>query len=133
MARHRVVRADRFRGRQPDERRDPRRSANHLDGAGQTVGILSDSFDTDTTAPTHAADDVASGELPGPGNPCGYTSPVKVQDDYSGGDQSDEGRAMAQLVHGLAPGAHLAFASADNGEDDFASEITTLRTVDTRT
>src|SRR5215213_1517209 len=41
-----------------------------VDGGGVTVGILSDSFDTDAGAPTHAAQDVATGDLPGSGNPC---------------------------------------------------------------
>src|ERR1041384_8037478 len=38
-----------------------------VDGKGITVGVMSDSFDT---APTtiRAADDVATGDLPGPGN-----------------------------------------------------------------
>ena len=96
-------------------------------GAGQTIGILSDSYDTDTTAPTTAAQDVANGELPGAANPCGYATPVTVQADSPGG--TDEGRAMAELAHNLAPGAHLAFATAENGELDFANQINQLRTV----
>ena len=57
----------------------PKRATDFgVDGSGVTVGILSDSFDTDyRRAPTHAADDVASGDLPGAGNPCGYTAPVE--------------------------------------------------------
>jgi flagellar hook assembly protein FlgD len=105
------------------------RTNNSVDGAGQTIGILSDSFNTDTSAATHASDDVAAGDLPGAANPCGHTTPVVVQADYSGGGQADEGRAMAQLAHDLAPGAHLAFATAANGPLDFASQINTLRTV----
>jgi hypothetical protein len=105
------------------------RSANNLDGSTETVGILSDSFDTVSSAPTRAADDIAAGDLPGAGNPCGYTTPVTVQADYSGSGRSDEGRAMAQLVHDLAPGANLAFATAANGEFDYADQITKLRTV----
>ncbi|MDQ1480569.1 MAG: hypothetical protein QOI44_1430, partial [Actinomycetota bacterium] len=105
------------------------RAANNLDGAGQKIGILSDSFNTDTNAATHAPGDVASGELPGATNPCGHTTPVTVQADYSGGGQNDEGRAMAQLAHDLAPGADLAFATAIRGSLDFASQITNLRTV----
>ena len=46
------------------------REAFGVDGSGVTVGILSDSFDRDPVAPTDAAEDVASGDLPGPGNPC---------------------------------------------------------------
>jgi hypothetical protein len=105
------------------------RAAHGVDGSGETVGILSDSFDRALGARTTAATDVATGDLPGVGNPCGRTAPVFVQSDFSGGGQADEGRAMAQLVHDLAPGAHLAFATAFNGDLDFANQITALRTV----
>jgi hypothetical protein len=94
-------------------------------GSGTKVGILSDSFDRDPTTPTGAAEDVASGDLPGPGNPCGYTTPVQVLDD-SESEGADEGRAMAQIVHDLAPGAALAFATAFNGEPGFAANIEAL-------
>ena len=105
------------------------RAANQVDGTGQTIGILSDSFDTNPSAPTHAADDIATGDLPGSGNPCGYTTPVKVQADDAGSGPGDEGRAMAELAHGLAPGAHLAFATGDFGQFDFATQINNLRDV----
>jgi hypothetical protein len=52
-----------------------------------------------------------------------------VQADSSVNSPIDEGRTMAQLAHGLAPGAHLAFATANNGDLDFAAQITKLRTV----
>jgi subtilisin family serine protease len=90
-----------------------------LDGAGVTVGILSDSFDRDPGAPTHAGGDVASGDLPGPGNPCGHPEPVGLLDDFDFGG-IDEGRAMAQIVHDLAPGARLRFASATSLGSPFA-------------
>jgi hypothetical protein len=81
-------------------------------GKGVEVGILSDSFDR---APgSNAAADVTSGDLPGPGNPCGRTTPVRVLEDLppqSNLDPTDEGRAMAQLVHDLAPAARLSFAT----------------------
>jgi hypothetical protein len=105
------------------------RAAHGVDGSGETVGILSDSFDEAIGAPTTAATDISTGDLPGVGNPCGRTAPVVVQSDFSGGGQADEGRAMAQLVHDLAPGAHLAFATAFNGDLDFANQITALRSV----
>ncbi|HTK15569.1 MAG TPA: fibronectin type III domain-containing protein [Acidimicrobiia bacterium] len=105
------------------------RAAHGVDGSGETVGILSDSFNTAIGAPTTAATDVSTGDLPGVGNPCGRTTPVVVQSDFAGGGQTDEGRAMAQLVHDLAPGAHLAFATAFNGDLDFANQITALRAV----
>jgi hypothetical protein len=93
-----------------------------IDGSGIQVGILSDSFNRDGAADTSASADIASGDLPGPGNPCGYTSPVQILDD-STASGADEGRAMAQIVHDLAPGAGLAFASAFGGELSFAENI----------
>jgi len=113
--------------------------ARHLysvDGTGVAVGILSDSFDQATEAvdgsgpvATTAEDDVASADLPGIDNECGHTTPVEVLegDKSVGGEEpGDEGRAMAQIVHDLAPGASLAFASAFNGEISFANNIEAL-------
>ncbi|HEX6229956.1 MAG TPA: S8 family serine peptidase [Solirubrobacterales bacterium] len=102
------------------------RESFNLDGAGVTVGILSDSYDTDAGAATHAAGDIASGDLPGPGNPCGRTSPVNLIEELFAFDVIDEGRAMAQIVHDLAPGASLAFATAFNGQFGFAQNIRRL-------
>ncbi len=99
-----------------------------LDGTGVTVGILSDSFDRNVGAPTHVGGDVASGDLPGPGNPCGRTEPVGLLDDFDFGGV-DEGRAMAQIVHDLAPGARIQFASATalGSPFAFAANIRELR------
>ncbi len=103
------------------------------DGSGVTVGILSDSFNGASKAAdgsghaiaTKQADDVASGDLPGTANPCAQLTPVAKLDDTdaSGGD---EGRAMAQIVHDLAPGADLAFATAFTSETAFAANIEKL-------
>lgn len=104
-----------------------------VDGSGVTVGILSDSFDLATEAAdgselaTKAADDVASGDLPGEENPCGHTDDVDVLEEEQEVEAVeppvDEGRGMAQIVHDVAPGAAIAFASAFNGEDVFAANI----------
>src|SRR5262249_27329889 len=61
-----------------------------VDGSGVKVGVLSDSF-ARLTSPTSAAGDVASGDLPGAGNPCGRTTAVQVikEDPLSG--PTDEG------------------------------------------
>jgi hypothetical protein len=91
-----------------------------LDGSGQKVGVLSDSFD----ALGGAITDILSGDLPGPGNPYGRSTPVHVLVDYPWG--TDEGRAMLQIVHDIAPGAQLAFASAFLGEAAFAQSIRDL-------
>lgn len=95
-----------------------------LTGAGVTVGIMSDSFGTSTNAITPATD-VASGDLPGPGNPFGNTQPVVVLDDPIAGG-TDEGRGMMQIVHDMAPGARLGFATASTGQVSFADNIRSL-------
>lgn len=101
------------------------RTTFDLDGTGATVGVLSDSFDNPSANPvTDAAADIVSGDLPGPANPCGQLTPVNVIQEGLGGQ--DEGRAMLQIVHDLAPGAHLAFASAFFGQFDFADQIRAL-------
>ena len=103
----------------------------NIDGRGITVGALSDSFDTATEdlfgnpLKIHAADDVASGDLPGPGNPLNRT-PVKVLEDDTGAGTTDEGRAMLQIVHDVAPRSNLCFATADTGEVGFANNIRRL-------
>jgi len=105
-----------------------------VDGSGVTVGILSDSFNQASVdeegnpIATKAADDVKSADLPGFGNECGQTTPVAVlKKEANAAEASDEGRAMAQIVHDLAPGANLEFASAFNGETAFAENIGLLR------
>jgi hypothetical protein len=104
-------------------RTDLARDAFAVDGTGVTVGIISDSFalTDDVTTP---ADDIALGVLPGPGNPCGHETPVRVLVEGASGD--DEGRAMAQLVHGVAPGAELLFASGWDGPNGMAESIIAL-------
>jgi hypothetical protein len=94
-----------------------------VDGSGITVGVMSDSFDTNV-APNSAAMDIASGDLPGPGNPLGNTQPVVVLQDSP--EDTDEGRAMAQIVHDLAPKARLGFATANGGQLNFANNIRAL-------
>jgi hypothetical protein len=86
-------------------------SASNADGTGIKVGVLSDSFN-DLGG---YANDQASGALPG----------VQVLADLSSGG-TDEGRAMLQIVHDIAPNASLAFYTADQGEQAFANGILAL-------
>ncbi len=105
-------------------RADQARAAFGVDGTGVRIGIISDSYDVAVGPVTTAVDDVASGALPGAGNPCDRTAPVEVLREASSG--VDEGRAMAQLVHGIAPGATLLFAAAGNNEAEMAQSINDL-------
>ncbi len=98
------------------------RATYGLDGAGVKVGILSDSYDRRGGAGAG----IASGNLPGPGNPCGHGTPVQVLQEQSSTGGNDEGRAMAEIVHDVAPEATLMFASAMNGELGFANNIRSL-------
>lgn len=93
-----------------------------VQGRGVKVGILSDSYNSQGGAQAG----VTGAELPGPGNPRGYTSPVEVLQDLTSGAGSDEGRALAEIVHDVAPAARLAFHTANAGEANFAQGITDL-------
>jgi Subtilase family len=98
-----------------------------LTGSGVEVGALSDSFSHDGLAATNAFEDVASGDLPGASNPCAHEDPVRVLNDFDI-DGHDEGRAMLQIVHDLAPGAALAFATGSFSSSlGFANNIRALR------
>ncbi len=95
-----------------------------LDGSGVKIGVISNSYNSKMTA--HI--DIANGDLPGAGNPNGYTSEVQVVKDLipTNGTLSDEGRAMLQIVHDVAPGAELAFRTGFLGEQDMALGIREL-------
>ena len=77
-------------------------------GAGVKIGVLSDGV-------TNLAAAQASGDL----------GPVTVLPGQGG--TGDEGTAMLELIHDLAPGAELYFATALNGITSFAQNIRDLR------
>jgi len=95
-----------------------------VDGSGVKIGVLSNSYNTQG----RASEDVGNGDLPGAANPNGYLTEVDVIQDVTPayGSLSDEGRAMLQIIHDIAPGAELAFRTGYLGELDMATGITEL-------
>ncbi|GAB3501639.1 3-coathanger stack domain-containing protein [Emticicia fontis] len=103
------------------QRSDIARKMTGLNGNNIKIGVLSDSYNL----LNGASAGVSAGELPGPGNPNGFTTPVTVlSESLSGG--ADEGRAMIEIIHDVAPGAQIYYYSAFNGEADFANGIRAL-------
>jgi len=84
-----------------------------IDGTGVTVGVLSDS-----ALPARVAALIASGDLP-----ATTTVLPGMQGPANG---SDEGAAMMEIVHDVAPGANLLFATAFISEASFADNILAL-------
>jgi subtilisin family serine protease len=87
------------------------RSTDGVSGAGIKIGILSDSFNLLGGMAT----DIADGDLP-----------ANTQILEEGPSGHDEGRAMAELVHRIAPDAQILFHTATASEADFAAGITAL-------
>jgi subtilisin family serine protease len=107
-------------------RADFARRRSGVTGRGVRVGVLSDSYDCAPGAFAHgepftrAAQDVARGDLP---------RDVLVLKDLAAApsnDCSDEGRAMMQLIHDVAPGSPQAFYTAFVSQEDFAAGIRAL-------
>ena len=90
------------------------RASYGVDGSGVTVGVISDSFN----CKGGYASDVGTGDLPANVN--------LLEEVVSCTGANDEGRAMLQIVHDLAPGAQLAFHSGFNGTASFAQGILDL-------
>ncbi|GGE78081.1 S8 family serine peptidase [Sphingomonas prati] len=95
---------------------DTARATYGVDGTGIRVGVMSDSFGRNGSTTDTVATNIASNDLP---------TDTRVLADLTGAG-SDEGRAMAQLVHDLAPGAAIDFATAFNGQASFANNIIAL-------
>lgn len=87
---------------------DVARSTYGADGTGIKIGVLSDGV-------TSLATRQASGDL----------GPVTVLPGRAG--SGDEGTAMLEIIHDLAPGAQLYFATAFSSQANFAQNILDLR------
>ncbi|MDA0164804.1 S8 family serine peptidase [Solirubrobacter ginsenosidimutans] len=84
------------------------RARDHVTGIGTKLCVLSDGVDS-------LADSQAAGELPA----------VDILADQAG--DGDEGTAMLEILHDLAPGAELGFATAFTSDASFADNIEALR------
>jgi uncharacterized repeat protein (TIGR01451 family) len=85
-----------------------------VNGTGVKVGVISDGVDSLATLQ-------ASGDLPPacPASPCSEFLPGQA-------GSGDEGTAMMEIIHDLAPGASITFATADPDETQFAQNILDL-------
>ena len=107
-------------------RADRARRETGVTGRGVRVGVMSDSYNcapgafADGAPFTRAAGDIASGDLPHD------VLLLKDLDTFPSADCTDEGRAMMQIVHDVAPGAPLAFYTAFVSQEDFADGIHAL-------
>jgi hypothetical protein len=99
------------------QRSDLARTGFKVDGSGLKIGVLSDSYDKNNGATANVLNnDLPDGvELPDGDFP------------YIGG--TDEGRAMMQIVHDVAPGAKLAFRTGYSTPYDFADGIRSLHEI----
>ena len=104
---------------------DAARTEFNVDGTGVTIGVLSDSVNQyqetiNGVQYTGLAASYQTGDL----NP---NEPVDVLADGPSGS-TDEGRAMLENIHDVAPGASLAFATAEGGDLAMANNIQALAT-----
>ena len=83
-----------------------------LTGAGLTIGILSDSFNLKGGEAAAIADGDLSANID------------ILKEGAAGGN--DEGMAMAEIIHSIAPGATIDFYTASDSDTDFAAGIKAL-------
>lgn len=116
-------------------RSEPLAASYTVDGSGQTVGIVSDSFAhtgsvrDGNTSPAIGQSGVLVGSRPQDSGDL--PAQVRLLNDASrnssgGFDGSDEGAAMAELVYDIAPGAEILFHSAGGNRREFADAIEAL-------
>jgi hypothetical protein len=128
LARRPVTHAGRVTSQAAVVHRSDLVNASGFTGAGITVGILSDSYNTaGEISLTDAALDVATGDLPDT-NIAAPGLKFLIEGPSVDDGAADEGRGMAQLVFDMAPGAQLCFATAFESLASFAENIRTLRT-----
>ena len=95
-----------------------------IDGSGVTCAIISDSWDQLPVSPGNPSrweTDQLNFDLPGPLN-TNYSEFGSVDDLLGRG--TDEGRAMGQIIHDVAPGTLLSFYTGFRSYNGFINAIT---------
>ncbi len=100
-----------------------------VSGAGHKIGIVSDSFaQTDfvrdgNTVPAKGVAGTLQGSRPQDSGDLPATVTLLNDSDDTG---SDEGAAMAELIHDIAPGAEIVFAAAGQSRQEMVDSIEAL-------
>lgn len=90
-----------------------------IDGSGVTVAIISNSF---TKIDNNPLTNYGSGsDLPNDVRIVADTGSITVEN-----ESVDEGRAMAEIIHDIAPGAKIAFINSEDTDLGMANQLQTL-------
>ena len=114
-----------------DQNADQARLATGVTGAGQKIGVLSNSCNQTAIGPGVITGTVPNATLSGMTNQKSGDLPAQIQViDFGPNDVvatdgtfADEGSAMMELIHDIAPNAALVFASGYNDQTTYAENI----------
>ena len=110
------------------------RSTFGVTGAGQKIGVLSDSINATGTVGTGSTSGSSPGTLTGtnPQQTGDLPASIYVYNNNSGyvdaSQATDEGEALMEVAYHIAPGATYYFAPGGNSDSQFADSISTLQT-----
>lgn len=96
------------------QKSDIARQVFSVDGSGVIIGVISDSFD----CLGGSSSDIETKDLP--------ENVLSIEDALDCTGKLDEGRALMQIIHDIAPGAKLIFQSGSNGLANTANAILKL-------
>jgi MYXO-CTERM domain-containing protein len=114
-----------------DMHTDQVRASTGATGASRRIGVISDTVNRTGAVGAGAVSGVAPNATLTGTTPQGtgdLPSSIRVVD-FGPSTGTDEGEAMLELVHDIAPGSPLAFASASTSQLAFATNVTRLRTL----
>ncbi|MEI6232479.1 MAG: PKD domain-containing protein [Planctomycetota bacterium] len=106
---------------------DQARVAGNVTGKNTKIGVISDSCNNTSIGPGTVTGLVPNATLTGMTNQISGDLPTSIQViDFGPIDGQDEGAAIMELIHDVAPGAALAFASAGANQTTFATNLLAL-------